>query len=79
MFAIGMLIMSFVLYNYTGRGIFSLFQLYIKLKKDQDFGHVFKKSISSRTDIKQTVGSSDGITHSVKDSERYAFADWINR
>ncbi|XP_045176272.2 plastin-2-like [Mercenaria mercenaria] len=53
--------------------------LYIKLKKDQDFGHVFKKSISARTDIQQTTGGSEGSSHSVRDSERIAFASWINR
>ncbi|WAR02402.1 PLSL-like protein [Mya arenaria] len=53
--------------------------LYSKLKKETDVSHIFKKSVSSRTDVQQHTGSSDGITHSVKDSERYAFADWINR
>jgi len=49
------------------------------LKKDGDIGHLFKKSVTSRTDIQQHQGITDGSTHSVKDSERYAFADWINR
>ncbi|XP_052286219.1 plastin-2-like isoform X2 [Dreissena polymorpha] len=53
--------------------------LYARLKKESDVGHIFKKSVNSRTDIQQHTGSADGITHSVKDSERYAFADWINR
>lgn len=56
-----------------------IFQLYIRLRKDQDIGLMFKKNVSSRTDIQQVGGSETGITHSVKDSERYAFADWINR
>lgn len=53
--------------------------LYSRLKKDTDIGHIFKKSVTARTGVQQTVGSSEGITHSVKDSERIAFADWINR
>lgn len=60
-------------------GTVCIFQLYIRLKKDADVGHLFKKSVTSRTDVQQHGGSTDGITHSVKDSERYAFADWINR
>ncbi|KAL4224521.1 Plastin-3 [Mactra antiquata] len=52
--------------------------LYARLKMSTEIGHTFKKSIATRTDVQQTVGSSEGITHSVKDTERYAFADWIN-
>ena len=57
---------------------FSL-QLYAKIKREKDAGVSFKKNISSRKGVQAIGGASEGVTHSIKDTERYAFADWINR
>ena len=56
-----------------------LFQLYCKLKVKGDFGRLFRKTVSTRKDIQTTGGSTEGTTHTVKDTELPAFSEWINR
>lgn len=53
--------------------------LYAKIKREKDAGVSFKKNISTRKGVQAIGGASEGVTHTVKDTERFAFADWINR
>lgn len=53
--------------------------LYIRLRKEKDVGITFKKGVKEMKGVQQIGGSSDGVTHTIKDTERYAFADWITK
>ena len=54
-------------------------QLYIRLRKEKDVGVRFKKEVKEMKGVQQIGGSSEGVTHTIKDTERYAFADWITK
>lgn len=57
--------------------------LYARLKRENDFGHKYKKQVQTRKDIETRGGTSqasvEGTTHSIKKEETVAFSDWINR
>ncbi|KAK7481850.1 hypothetical protein BaRGS_00026876 [Batillaria attramentaria] len=58
-------------------------QLYIQEKYARDMGTHYKKNVTTRTGLNTLGGtsyaSSEGTTHSVKQGEQIAFAEWINR
>ncbi|KAL8618904.1 hypothetical protein ACOMHN_020323 [Nucella lapillus] len=57
--------------------------LYISEKLKRDAGVTFKKAVSTRQGVATMGGtsyaSSEGTTHTVKEGEQKAFAEWINR
>ncbi|XP_076472201.1 plastin-3-like isoform X1 [Babylonia areolata] len=57
--------------------------LYAHEKSKRDAGVTFKKAVSPRQGVETLGGtsyaSSEGTTHTVKDGEQKAFAEWINR
>lgn len=58
-------------------------ELYMHEKSKRDVGVTFKKVVTTRQGV-NTIGgtsyaSSEGTTHTVKQGEQAAFAEWINR
>ena len=55
--------------------------LYANEKGKRDIGHTFKKAVTTRKGVVAQGGtsyaSSEGTTHTVKEGEEKAFADWI--
>ena len=58
-------------------------QLYVKLKKEHDLGHTFKKVVTKREGVENYGGmsetSTEGTTHTIGIEEEDAFTNWINR
>ncbi|CAL1545073.1 unnamed protein product [Lymnaea stagnalis] len=57
-------------------------RIYTSEKSKRDIGVTFKKAVQTRQGVNTIGGTSqasvEGTTHTVKDSERVAFANWIN-